>query len=517
LISVSDKTGLVELGRALASQGVEILASGGTARALTEGGVKVQTVESFTGSPEAFQGRMKTLSFRVFSAILARRRDASDARDLERLAIPTVDLVVVNFYPFESARDAAKEERELIEEIDIGGPALVRAAAKNAPDVLVLADPKQYSGFLKEFGARGEFSSELAWASAARAWSRVREYDAAIEDVFGETRKTGLLSLKYGENPHQSARFEMHSHSPIAYDRPLTDQPISYNNILDLSAAYQLTSELKARFPERVHVVVVKHGNPSGVASVPKSDAQALDRALELAWLGDPISAFGGVLAFSEPLSPAALKFFDERFVECLVAPGLRREDLQELLLKRKGLKALSCRYEEDSKTSLPSWRSVDVVGGRLCQEVDRVIESEPLRFVTAETDWSTEVQALAQFGISVNRALKSNAISIVGSVRESWVLLGAGQGQPNRIDSLQTLAVPRARATCERVGATWSEVILMSDAFFPFSDAIEACDATGVKRVVQPGGSVRDPQVIEAAKRLGVEMAFTGIRHFLH
>jgi phosphoribosylaminoimidazolecarboxamide formyltransferase/IMP cyclohydrolase len=510
LISVSDKTGLVDLGRALESRGVEILASGGTAQALSAAGVAVRTVESFSGSPEAFQGRMKTLSFRIFGAILARRGDASDDRDLETLSIPPIDLVVVNFYPFEQAA-AGISRSEHIELIDIGGPSLVRAAAKNAPDVLVLTDPQQYSALITELGEQGGFSEGLAQAGAARAWSRVAEYDRSIEQLFGESQ---LVSLRYGENPHQAARFEMSPDSPIAYDEPLTENTVSYNNILDASAAYQLVAELKHRVPDRSHVVIVKHNNPCGVASVRGRSPESLKRALELAWQGDPVSAFGGVLAFSEPLTHSILAYFEERFVELLVAPGLARTDLESLMLKRKGLKALACRFNASAEKQ--EWRSVDVVGGRLSQVVDRISKHEEIRVVSGPA-WSSNHLELAQFGISVNRALKSNAIALVGSAHGDWLLLGAGQGQPNRIDSLRLLAVPRALETCERVGAVFEESILISDAFFPFADSIDACFESGVKRVVQPGGSLRDTQVIEAAQRHGVGMALSGVRHFLH
>jgi phosphoribosylaminoimidazolecarboxamide formyltransferase/IMP cyclohydrolase len=510
LISVSDKTGLVELGRALESRGVEILASGGTAQALSAVGVAVRTVESFSGSPEAFQGRMKTLSFRIFGAILARRGDASDDRDLETLSIPPIDLVAVNFYPFEQAASEISRE-EHVELIDIGGPSLVRAAAKNAPDVLVLTDPRQYPALISELRDDGGFSEGLARAGAARAWSRVAEYDRSIEQVFGESQQ---VALRYGENPHQAARFDMSPDSPIAYDEPLTENSVSYNNILDASAAYQLVAELKQRFPDRSHVVIVKHNNPCGVASVRGRSPEALKQALELAWQGDPVSAFGGVLAFSEPLTPALLSYFEERFVELLVAPGLSRSDLQSLLRKRKGLKALSCRF--DALTEKPEWRSVDVVGGRLSQVVDRISTPEEIRVVSGSA-WSSNHLELAQFGISVNRSLKSNAIALVGSANGEWLLLGAGQGQPNRIDSLRLLAVPRALETCERVGASFEDSILISDAFFPFADSIDACFESGVRRVVQPGGSLRDAQVIESAQRQGVSMALSGVRHFLH
>lgn len=520
LLTVSDKSGLTDLGLALSRAGAEIVATGKTAQVLKDAGIRVVPIEEVSGSPEAFQGRMKTLSFPVCSGILARRGDASDERDLERLRIRPIDCVVVNFYPFENA--AAKEgvsREDLIEEVDIGGPTLVRAAAKNAPDVLVLTHPSQYAQVIKELSERGEVSSGLAYRCAEAAWERVLQYDTAIARELGGR---GKLSLRYGENPHQQGVLEFDPQGPIGWpgsgEPPLTAAELSYNNILDVSAAYALASDLLeiAGSTPSTGVVIVKHNNPCGVALTPiqNDPAHAQLQALKKAWEGDPVSAFGGVLVFTHPLEAPAAEFLAERFVELIAAPGLTPGvgGLYTILAKRKNLKAVRIRRFGE----VPPQSVTSVPGGKLFQSTDTGLK-ESLRSVT-QTAFPATKERLAKFGIAVCRSLKSNAIALVRETQGTLQLVGAGQGQPNRVEALEKLAVPRAQEVLAAAqDGTLADCLMISDAFFPFRDTVDRAHAAGIKAIIQPGGSIKDQESIQACNEHGVAMAFTGTRHFRH
>ena len=520
LLTVSDKAKVVELGRALHQAGAELVATGRTASVLTGAGLPITPIEKVSGSPEAFQGRMKTLSFPVCSGILYRRGDAADARDLEKLSIQAIDCVVVNFYPFEAA--AAKpglSRAALIEEIDIGGPTLVRAAAKNAPDVLVLTDPAQYADVIRELESGGGVTPELSTKCAAQAWDRVLAYDRAIAERLGASSSASRIALRYGENPHQRGWLEIDAESPIAWpstpEMQLTSTELSYNNILDLSGAYALASDLIALQPGATGVVIVKHNNPCGVATVPRGPG-AQKQALLRAWEGDPVSAFGGVLIFSDPLEEETAAWLAERFVELVAAPGLVRGEgpLATLAAKRKNLKAVAVRRFG----AVPPESVVRVPGARLYQTSDQGL-GENFKSVTKKT-FAEDRFPLARFGVACTRALKSNAIAIVREVPSmpgGFQLIGAGQGQPNRIEALKALAVPRAQSVLRESGGRLSDAIMISDAFFPFRDTVDTAAAAGLRAIIQPGGSIKDAESIAAADEHGVAMAFTGIRHFRH
>jgi phosphoribosylaminoimidazolecarboxamide formyltransferase/IMP cyclohydrolase len=491
LISVSNKTGLDELGRALHQAGVHCVATGGSARALREAGVPVAEVQSLSQDPEAFGGRLKTLSYRVSGGILFRRHVAEDEKERLRLGIEPIDLVVVNFYPFESD--------PTIEKIDIGGPTLVRAAAKNAPHVLVATDPTQYPAIIAAL-KRGGWDEALAWSCAARAWERVSDYDAAIARVFGEQKS---LKLRYGENPHQSASLRVNTDSPIDWLQPLTENALSYNNISDVSSGYDLLSELSQRNSDTHSAVIIKHGNPCGAVTGARTQLDAI----RLAWEGDPVSAFGGVVLLSHPLSVQAREFLEPKFIELIAAPQCTRTILGEWPERRKNLKALRIdRFETPWKLF-----ETTVVGGSLSQSAD-FGEKEIWRQVSGTLEPSMPA-ALLDFGVSVVRSLRSNAVAIVRETPEGLQLVGAGQGQPNRVDAIEKLAIPRALKVVDSL----SQCVLVSDAFFPFADSIEVLAHAGIRRVAQPGGSVQDPQVIAQAQELGVQMWFSGKRHFRH
>jgi len=514
LISVSDKEGIEDLARSLSQRGVEIVATGNTGARIKKIGVPVREVESLSRAPEAFQGRMKTLAFPILSAILFRRGDESDERDAKALAIEPIDLVVVNFYPFERAVQEKKSGQALIEEVDIGGPTLVRAAAKNAPDVVVLTSPDQYAEFLREFES-GEVSDAFAQTCAQAAWERVLSYDSAIARELGGR---GRVALRYGENPHQEAFLEFDPQGPIAWGEKLTDADLSYNNIQDVSAAYAVLAALVEFAPTSQHAVIVKHGNPCGVASLPETHSHAQRLAITRAWEGDPVSAFGGVILLSRPLEEETVSFLDGKFIECLAAPGLGSAEgkpiFSALRAKRKNLKAVRL----DRLREIPGEMMSVVPGGRLFQSTDR--GADPEFKSVSRKKFPSEKMGLVRFGVGVCRELKSNAIAVVREIPEiegGFELLGAGQGQPNRVDALGLLAIPRAQATLSRLGGRLSDCLLVSDAFFPFRDSVDAAHRAGVGWIVQPGGSVKDAESIAACDEHGIAMAFTGRRHFKH
>ncbi len=512
LLTVSDKAQLVELGQALAGAGAELVATGKTAQVLKDAGLKVVGIEQVSGSPEAFQGRMKTISFPVCSGILYRRGDASDEADLAKLKIQAIDCVVVNFYPFEkAAAQPGIDRKKLIEEVDIGGPTLVRAAAKNAPDVLVLTDPAQYVSVIAELKKSGTVSAETSHACASAAWDRILAYDQAIAEKLGSGGRQ--LKLRYGENPHQSGSLEFSGDSPIDWGTKLTPTELSYNNILDLTAAYGLASDLKQIDSSATGVVIVKHNNPCGVALLaggPGAQKQALLRA----WEGDPVSAFGGVLAFTHPIEEDTAAWLAEKFVELVAAPELKAESsaLKLLLAKRKNLKAVPIRR----LGAMPSQTTVVVPGGRLTQSADLGL-NEPLKSVTKRA-WPESRTRLGRFGIAVCRSLKSNAIAIVRELPAGGLqLVGAGQGQPNRVEALKALAVPRAEQVLNHDGGRIEDTVMVSDAFFPFRDTVDAAHEAGITAIIQPGGSIKDAESIAACDEHDMMMAFTGFRHFRH
>jgi len=514
LLSVSDKEGIVELAQALFESGAELVATGKTAKVLTDAGLKIVPIEEISGSPEAFQGRMKTLSFPVCSGILYRRGDEKDEDDLKKLQISPIDCVVVNFYPFEKAAQRSEITREqLIEEVDIGGPTLVRAAAKNSPNVLVLTSPKQYVKVIQELRENHRVQASTVASCAASTWERVLSYDSAIARELGGR---GRRVLRYGENPHQKGFLEFDEAGPIGWNESLTSAELSYNNILDLSAAYALASDLNEVLPQYTGVVIIKHNNPCGVAWVPRSIPGAQKIALLRAWEGDPVSAFGGVLLFTDPIEEDVAAWLSQHFVELICAPHLTQDSvaLKALLVKRKNLKAVPLRRLGE----IPAESMVVVPGGRLLQTVDRGVE-EDLRSVTRRS-WPKDKSLLAQFGIAVCRSLKSNAIALVRELKFPagvFQLVGAGQGQPNRVEALKSLAIPRAQSVLRASEGTLEDCVMVSDAFFPFRDTVDAAHAAGIRYIVQPGGSLKDGESISACDEHGMAMVFTGLRHFRH
>ena len=504
LLSVSDKTGLLDFARGLAALGVEILSTGGTAAALRDAGLAVVDVSAFTGHPEILDGRVKTLHPKVHGGILQRRGNPADVETCQKLGLPPIDLVCVNLYPFEQSPS--------IETIDIGGPSMLRSAAKNHADVIVLTDPADYAPVLAALQADGDLPLERRHALAQKVFARTSAYDAAIAAWFaGGT--AAEIPLRYGENPHQAATFRPDAPPPaeanLAAARILHGKEMSYNNYVDGDAALEAARELHA-CPA---AVIIKHTNPCGAAT-----GATLAEALAAAWEGDVVSSFGSVIAVTRPVDLATAQVLKGRFVEALIAPAFEPDALEFLKAKSKDIRLISL----DRPLAAPLARKLTrrINGGTLTQDAD----------LNAPEAWQPVTKAaipdalrpLADFGIRICKHLKSNAILLAWECAPGQhAVLGMGAGQPNRVDSMRKLAIEKARENVARRGLDPAQVlaqtVLVSDAFFPFPDNIEAAAAFGIQYVVEPGGSKKDAECIAAADAAGIAMVFTGCRHFLH
>ena len=522
LISVSDKTGIEGFARTLSQMGVEILSTGGTFRALDKAGIPVREVADYTGFPEMMDGRIKTLHPKVHGGILA-LRDAPEHREaMERHASSGIELVVVNLYPFEET--VAKEDvarPEAIEQIDIGGPTMVRSAAKNHRFVGIVTDPADYGVVIDEMQKNeGALTDKLRRTLAQKAFSLTSCYDSAISRwLFESDRTDGVaedaypthfslagtkeLELRYGENPHQTAAFYKMSGMPepsAATAEVLSGKALSYNNLVDLDAALALAKEFDEPF-----ACVIKHTNPCGAAV-----AADVASALEEAWSGDPISAFGSVLAFTRPLTLAAAEFLvsGNRFVEAIIAPSFD-DDAFELLTRKpkwgKSVRLLACGDFVGKERDAVDVEVKKLVGGFLLQGRDLTCEGEEAFRVVSKAAPTEEQMAGLAFANKIAKHVKSNAIVLtVGQT-----VVGVGAGQMSRVDSVR-MAVSKAGERA--VGA-----VLASDAFFPFPDGVETAIEAGVTALVEPGGSVRDGEVIAACDEKGAAMVFCDARHFRH
>lgn len=499
LVSVSDKTGLVEFLKPLYKEGLRIVSTGGTARTLREAGMNVIDVSEQTGFPEVMDGRVKTLHPRVHMPLLARVDHPEDDKLLEQNDLEPFDLLIVNLYPFEQTLASKAEQAELIENIDIGGPSLLRGAAKNFSRITVVVDPADYAVLNEAKAVTIEERQRLA----AKAFAHVSSYDAMIShtlsngEVFthfplGGTR---LQTLRYGENPHQKAFWYKRRGAVTGWHEAkiLQGKELSYNNLLDLESALGLVREF-----EGPSAVAVKHNNPCGAAT----HAQA-DKAVELCLGADPVSVFGGIVALNHEVSGPAAEALSKVFLECVVAPKYSKEAL-EILGKKKNLRLLA--WPEMGLRD-DFWRVQSLQGGFLVQEADRVHLWNNDWMILGEHP-SPETRADLSFAWAVAAHLKSNAIAIAAD-RQT---LGLGMGQVNRVDSVD-LAIARMRQFHSKVRTA----VLASDAFFPFADSIERIHAAGIRWVIQPGGSMRDEEVFAKAKELGVNLVLTGQRHFRH
>jgi phosphoribosylaminoimidazolecarboxamide formyltransferase/IMP cyclohydrolase len=514
LISVSDKTGLVAFGQALAALGVEILSTGGSARTLREAGVAVREVSDHTGFPEILDGRVKTLVPQIHGGILGRRDLAEHVAQMEQHGIAPIDLVAVNLYPFEATVAAGAGWDDCVENIDIGGPALIRAAAKNHDFVSVLTEPAHYDAVLAEIAAHGGTTQALRRRLAGDAYARTAAYDAAIGAWFaGQQGVTfpdrltvsGRLQqmLRYGENPHQEAAFYVNGdRAGVATAQQVQGKELSFNNLNDTDAAFECVAEFEAPA-----VVIVKHANPCGVA-----EGETLAQAWDLALRCDPVSAFGGIVAVNRVLDEEAAERIAAIFTEVIVAPDAT-EGAQRVLARKKNLRLLLTGGLPDAAGSGLVVRSV--AGGFLaqCRDNGRVRAAD-LRVVTQRAPTATELADLL-FAFRVCKHVKSNAIIYA----RGGATVGIGAGQMSRVDSAR-IAAWKSEEAAKAAGlaeALTRGSVVASDAFFPFADGLEAAIAAGATAVIQPGGSMRDNEVIEAADRAGVAMVMTGMRHFRH
>nr|HET7858672.1 bifunctional phosphoribosylaminoimidazolecarboxamide formyltransferase/IMP cyclohydrolase [Caldimonas sp.] len=519
LISVSDKTGIVELARELAALGVRLLSTGGTAKLLVDAGVAVTEVAAHTGFPEMLDGRVKTLHPKIHGGLLARRDDALHMAALEQHGIATIDLLVVNLYPFEATvARAGCTLADAIENIDIGGPAMVRSAAKNWKDVAVLTDPAQYAEVVAELRQHGAVSEATRFALAVAAFDRIAQYDGAISDYLSSlagpsdgvperrefpTQANGrfvkLQDLRYGENPHQRAAF-YRDLAPLAGSlvtaKQLQGKELSYNNIADADAAWECVKSFAAPA-----CVIVKHANPCGVAVA--GDAAG---AYANAFRTDPTSAFGGIIAFNVAVDRAAAELVAKQFVEVLIAPSYSADALAVFAAKA------NTRVLEIALPGPGAGRNAHDVrrvgSGLLIQTADNrdVVESD-LKVVTRKAPTREQTRDLL-FAWQVARYVKSNAIVFAAS----GTTLGVGAGQMSRIDSAKIASIK-----AEAAGLSLAGSAVASDAFFPFRDGLDVVVDAGAACVIQPGGSMRDDQVIAAADERGIAMVFTGVRHFRH
>jgi len=510
LLGVSDKTGLVDFARVLKRRGVEILSTGGTKAALEKGGVRVIAVEDFTGSPEMLDGRVKTLHPRIHGGILARRSEPSHQAQMRQHGVEPIDLVVVNFYPFEQT--VAKPDVSLedaIENIDIGGPTLVRAAAKNHDDVAVVVDPSDYAAIAQELEANGgATTAQTRWRLARKAFARVTAYDCAIsnylgahtggdDDPLGETFSLSMereQGLRYGENPHQTGALYGNF---LKIAEQLHGKELSYNNVIDISSAINLIVEFQNE--AKAVVAILKHNTPCGVGI-----GDTMKSAWDKAFATDPDSPFGGIIIANRPWEMDFARAVDELFTEVLIGPDYPPGVL-EFLRKKKNRRVMRFHRDAIHREEFDLKR---VLGGLLVQTPDLAIENpREGKVVTKRAPSEAELRAM-EFGIKVCKHIKSNAITFVNDDRT----LAVGGGATSRIDPVYA-----AREKAARLKVSLQGSVLVSEALFPFPDGPTLAAEAGATAIAQPGGAVRDNEVIAAADRNGLAMVFTGVRHFRH
>ncbi len=502
LISVTDKTGVVDFARGLHELGAAIISTGGTARLIREAGVPVQDVAEVTGFPEMLDGRVKTMHPRIAAGMLAIRGRADHMHAIAEHGIEPIDMVVVNLYRFEEvAAKAGAHLEELIENIDIGGPTMIRAAAKNYQDVDVVVSPGDYPAVLEEMRrGGGTLSHETKWRLARKAFRTTADYDAAISSRLDRDDSAGplptdlrlrapkIMDLRYGENPHQSAALYGVHGKGIAGARQLQGKELSYNNLVDLDAAWQLACE----FPGPA-VAIIKHTNPCGCAEQPEL-VEAWRKALEC----DPVSAYGGVIGINRPVHADTASEMAKLFVEAVAAPGYSQE-AREILGAKKNLRLMEVIPGTDPLVIK------SISGGFLAQTADNAVLDRASAVVKTKRAPTEEEWVALEFGWRVAKHVKSNAIVYA----RPGQTVGVGAGQMSRVDSVKLGAM---KAVLPLAGS-----VVASDAFFPFADGVEEAVKNGATAFIQPGGSVRDDDVIAAADRLGVAMVFTGVRHFRH
>ena len=512
IVSVSDKSGIISFTKGLTQMGVEILSTGGTAKTLREQGISVTDISDYTGFPEMLDGRVKTLHPKVHGGLLGQRSRPEHVQKMKEHGILPMDLVAVNLYPFEAtvAKEGCSLE-EAIENIDIGGPTMLRSAAKNYPDVTVLVDPKDYDPILSELKERGEISIETNFRLAKKVFQHTARYDGTISNYLGQIEKGKKVhefpetftfqvkkaqELRYGENPHQRAAFYQEyllTEPSVSNAAQIQGKELSFNNILDLDSAFETVKEF-----EEAATVIIKHNNPCGAAISNRSLGDAYRKARDC----DPVSAFGGVVGFNRMVDAETAKEMAQIFLEAIIAPGFDPEALEVLKMK-KDLRILQSPPLTHFLQKGYDLRKV--VGGLLVQDRDLGrVSMDQWRVVTKREPTEEEKRAMA-FGWKVAKHVKSNAIVLVREDRT----IGIGAGQMSRVDSTR-LAVMKAQSSTKGT-------VLASDAMFPFRDGVDTGAEAGATAIIQPGGSIRDDEVIAAADEYNIAMVFTGMRHFRH
>ena len=513
LLSVSDKQGLVEFARGLSNLGIRLLSTGGTGKALAEAGIPFTKVSEHTGFPEILDGRVKTLHPKIHGGILARHDDPAHQATLKEHGIPPIGLVVVNLYPF--VRTISREGvtvEEAIENIDIGGPTMIRAAAKNCAYLSVVVDPSDYDAVVAELQThQGEISRETRWELARKAFHHTAAYDAAISGYFDRQLSqekedlppvinlnlVRVAALRYGENPHQRAALYRPQFLPVSGlvgSRQLHGKQLSFNNYIDLQGAWGLISEFSS-----TACAIIKHTNPCG-AALGSTPAEAFERALEC----DPVSAFGSIVSFNREVDLATAEAMSRLFVEAVIAPAFSDDALEKLSAK-KNIRIMLMSPETAPGDSIGELDLKRIAGGILAQDIDRYfMKADDLKVVTRRRPSDEEIEELL-FAWTVCKHVKSNAIVYTKDRRT----VGVGAGQMSRVDS--------ARLAAEKARSPLDGAVMASDAFFPFRDGLDEAASRGIRAVIEPGGSVRDEEVIQAADEHDIAMVFTGIRHFKH
>jgi phosphoribosylaminoimidazolecarboxamide formyltransferase / IMP cyclohydrolase len=519
LLSVSDKSGLIEFARALAAHGIDLVSTGGTAKAIAAAGLKVSDVSDLTGFPEMMDGRVKTLHPKVHGGLLAIRDNAEHAKAMKDHGIAPIDLLVVNLYPFEATVEKGAGYEDCIENIDIGGPAMIRAASKNHDDVTVVVEPADYQSVLDELATnKGATTLTLRRRLAAKAYARTAAYDAAISNWFADQLKIeapdfravgGKLveALRYGENPHQTAAFYRtpELRPGVSSARQVQGKQLSYNNINDTDAAYECIAEFDAK--RTAACVIVKHANPCGVA-----EGSNLIDAYRKAFACDTTSAFGGIIAMNRTLDAETAQTITEILTEVIIAPDATDEAIA-IIAKRRNIRLLLAGSLPDPRA--PGLTYKTVAGGLLVQSRDNaVVDDMILKPVTKRQPTEAELRDL-KFAFRVAKHVKSNTIVYA----KDLATVGIGAGQMSRVDSARIAARKAQDAAAElKLAAPMTKgSVVASDAFFPFADGLLVAIEAGATAVIQPGGSIRDDDVIKAADDAGIAMVFTGVRHFKH
>ncbi|MAF92530.1 MAG: bifunctional phosphoribosylaminoimidazolecarboxamide formyltransferase/IMP cyclohydrolase PurH [Bdellovibrionaceae bacterium] len=514
LISVSDKSNLDLIADFCKRNDIQVISTGGSFAKLKELGLEATPIEQITGNPESFDGRMKTISFQIGSGILFDRGLESHIQQAQDLKITAIDMVVCNLYPFEEVAKSSNDESKRIQNIDIGGPTMIRAAAKNFEHVAVLSNPLQYQSFVENY-ENSKLDREYRKDLAISAFKMTATYDQFIVESFLEESSEHLTkpvlgeekNLRYGENSHQKAQFvqlKKHPENNLFNIEQLHGKELSFNNYLDMDAAWKSSWEVKLLNDLEHAVSVVKHNNPCGLSA----SGDQLE-ALKHAWLGDPVSAFGSIIGFTSEVNKNSAEFLAEKFVEVILAPSFSKEAF-EILSQKKNLRLI-----KTSSRNLNEKEAVyrSICGGLLVTEEDQKYDTEFV--VKTKKSLPEEMKSLRSFASTCGKYLKSNGICLVQKTENNTLwMVAAGMGQPNRLEALERLVVPRFN---DKENLNMNDSLLYSDAFFPFKDSIEIANSVGVKYIIQPGGSIRDEEVIEACDQFGIAMEFTGTRHFRH